>query len=173
MIDNGWDVKGHDHSAIVDDNFSQFFVYWPQTKHAIMSVLSVDRFVELIEDVQLKGGPEFHNPESLANALCHFSVEHHKERKGDEKLIGMLSACYMATTSAGKTYLSNARGLPFAFIAMLYPSNKKHTNFYVRPAISIGNKLMSVDEVHDMACTIMQHDKDAGKKQYFKYLNLR
>lgn len=173
MMKNGWDVEAHDQGAIIDDNFAQLFVYWPQTKHTVMSVLSVDRFYQLVEEAQKNGGPDFHNSEILCNALCHFSVEHSKKRKGHESLIGLINACYMASTNTGKTYFNNAYGFPFSFIALLYPSNKKHTNFNVRPAISIGNKLMSVDEVHEMANTVMQHDKDVGKKEFFKYLKKR
>lgn len=172
MIDNGWDVQGHDPSAVVDDNFAQFYTYWSHTGDITMATLSVDRFFQLIEDPKIEHTPDLREPEALANALCHYGLAHLKEGKDKdrESLIGLLGAFYMASTKTGKTYFTQARGMPFAFIVIMYPSNKKRSNFSVRPALSVGNSLMTVSEVRDFAATVMDHDKRSGKKSYFKYL---
>lgn len=172
MIQNGWDVQGHDPNAIVDDNFAQFYTYWSHTGDITMATLSVDRFFQLLEDAKPEYNSDLRDPEALASALCHYGLAHLKEGKDKsrESLIGLIGAFYMASTNTGKTYFTQTRGMPFAFIAVMYPSNKKRSNFFVRPALSVGNKLMTVTEVREFATTVMDHDKRSGKKSYFKYL---
>jgi hypothetical protein len=53
----------------------------------------------------------------------------------------------------------------------MYPTNKKQTDFAVRPSILAPlENILSVQEAMSFAEQTMQYDRDAGKKEYFKYI---
>ena len=77
----------------------------------------------------------------------------------------------MPTTSAGNIYQTQFAGAPFAFLAVMYPRNKRFTDFGVRPSILAPlNEPLSVEGVDDFCNQTLSHDLQAGKKEYFKYI---
>jgi hypothetical protein len=173
MIEKGWDVTAGAPDSVVDDNFGQFFIYWPHNKYLTMAAMSVDRYYQLIKDISTKDLPEIHDATAMAGMLCEMGMEgFSKKNKStyNPEHLAMINACYMASTNTGKTYLSQSTGESFAFLTLMYPANKKCSHFSLRPSMLIGTDLLSVDDIHNFAGRVMQIDKDSGKKELFKYL---
>lgn len=171
MIANGWNADGNP-EAVVDENFGQFFTYWPHLDNMTMATISVDRYIQLREQISQSTELDFTNPASMAEGLGAIGTQLIKGNKRDketEEMLGLMAALYMNASRTGRSYIEQAYGRPFAFLIIMYPSNKNCTDFYVRPSLMIGTGLMSVGDVYDMVNQVMEHDKASGKKEFFKY----
>jgi hypothetical protein len=172
MKDKGWFATGHDPDSIVDDNFAQFFTFFPHDQHMVMASMSVDRFYQFVSDTKSTVPAYLLERERLVDFLCSAAHETKGHKSLDkEALWAMSAALYMSVTSTGNTVMTRYHGSPFAFFTVMYPSNKSKTDFAVRPASAAPiEHVLSVQESHDYCQQIMQADKQAGKKAYFKYL---
>lgn len=51
LVDKGWSATAHNED-VVDENFAQFFTYFPHNDHLVMASMSVDRFYQLHADAK-------------------------------------------------------------------------------------------------------------------------
>lgn len=95
----------------------------------------------------------------LADCVAHLGqkVLTKKSQQVESELALALSV-YMFSTKSYGLYRSNAHGQPFVFMAIMYPNNKKATEFMVRPAIAGSNMLFAPSEVTELAEGVMQMD---------------
>ncbi len=172
MKDKGWFATGYDPDAIVDDNFVQFFTFFPHDKHMVMASMSVDRLYQFISETQSALPAHLLDRDNLVSFLCSAAHETKGQKSSDKEVLWAMSAAlYMSVTSTGNTVMTRYHGSPFAFFTIMYPTNKSNTDFAVRPAsVAPLEQILSVQESHDYCQQITQADKQAGKQAYFKYL---
>ncbi|MFD3435225.1 hypothetical protein [Alteromonas macleodii] len=171
LVDKGWSATGHN-GDVVDENFAQFFTYFPHNDHLVMASMSVDRFYQLHADAKTTVPAHLLERDKLAELILQASYATHGAKKPEiEEQWAIASALYMPTTSTGNTVVTQFYGRPFAFFTVMYPSNKAKTDFGIRPASVVPlEQILSVDETRDYFNQIIASDKQSGKKQYFKYL---
>ena len=174
MVDKGWSVTGHNDN-VVDENFAQFFTYFPHNEHLVMGSMSVDRFYQFISDTKSALPAHHLERENLGAMVLETAYDTRgKKNPNAESLWALASALYMATTGTGNTVMTQFHGHPFAFFTVMYPTNKQQTNFAIRPAsVAPLHQILSVEECKDYFSQIMASDKQQGKKLYFKYLKKR
>jgi len=172
LTDKGWFTTAHHESAVVDENFAQFFTFFPHNNHLVMASISVDRFYQLLSDTKGTVPAHLMTSEVLASGVCDYAYKAKNSQNADvRESWALLAALYMSTTSTGNTVMTKMHGQPFAFFTVMYPTNKKKTDFACRPAsVAPLPNLLSVDESKDYCSQIMAADRQSGKKQYFKYL---
>ncbi|MGK2231200.1 MAG: hypothetical protein ACI92O_000358 [Colwellia sp.] len=169
--EGGWLTLGGDKSAFTQYPLAQFYTYSFEKSKSFVSALSVDKFLENI--ILLKDIPEKKlDSEVLASEIARLNLLVSKEKniQYEQELSFALSA-YMIKTKAGAKYFDTTVGKPFAFITILYPSNKEHTNFYVRPFVIMVEQILSPLELDLLAKQVSQIDVKNGHTEYFEFLD--
>lgn len=172
LVSKGWFVNAHDPNSVVSDDFAQFFTYWPHKDHLTLATMSVEKYYQFIDEVTPLLPEHSLTSSSLAQFVCESGFKTFGDySKSDSELLGMALAIYMRHTKTGAIYESQMGGRAFGFLAVMYPTNKKQTDFAVRPSILAPlENVLSVQEAMSFAEQTMQYDRDAGKKEYFKYI---
>jgi hypothetical protein len=174
MIGKGWIVNTTHHSSVVSDDFAQFFSYWPHNSHLTMAAMSMERFIQLKQNGLFEIPSHLMTSSSLAGLVAELGAETFKPHKKSEELLGIALALYMTTTNTANMYDVQTPNAPFGFLAVMYPRNKKFTDFAVRPSIYAPlQEVMSVKDTMDFCQQVLNHDRDNGKKEYFKHLKKR
>lgn len=148
---------------------ASFYVYFPSNNSSLYAGMTLDNFMGIIGNELPKFPDHILDPTVLASALCEYTCSS-KIIANSDILPGLLAA-YMATTLTGREYFNRHIGRPFHFICIMYPASKKQTAFHVRPFLSAcQNDVLSVNEIKDACQGVMSHDRQQGKKEYFRYL---
>lgn len=171
LVDKGWSATAHNED-VVDENFAQFFTYYPHNDHLVMASMSVDRFYQLHADAKSSVPSHLLERDKLAELVLHTASATHGSKNPEiEEQWAIASALYMPTTSTGNTVVKKFYGRPFAFFTVMYPTNKAKTDYGIRPASVVPlTQILSVEECKDYFNQIIASDKQSGKKQHFKYL---
>ena len=172
LISKGWFINTSSSEAIVSDDFGQFFTDWPHNDHLTMSTMNLERHHQLLADI--KGILPAHLLDS-SHTAGFVAEAGAKTFDGRDKkamdMLGLALALYMPQTSAGKLYELQFSGTSFGFMAIMYPTTKKYNNFMVRPSVYAPlTKMMSTNDAMRFAQQTMEHDRAAGKKEYFKHI---
>lgn len=171
LIGKGWAVNTTHRNSVVSDDFAQFFTYWPHNDHITMACMSIERFIQLKQDVWLKLPADLQSSTSLAGYVCQLGGKTFKPNLQAEEELGIALALYMSSTNTAKMYEKQTPNQPFGFLAVMYPTNEEFTDFAVRPSIYAPlNALMSPQDTIGFSQEVMSHDKACGKTEYFKYL---
>jgi hypothetical protein len=173
LAGKGWLMGNINPNAITDAPICSFYCYLPLQKHMVAAHLSMDKFLELIEYSNMAIPSHIKKTTTMITGICNHAVNNSKKHsKKDEEATGLFMAMYMPLKSSGMRFLSSYPNVPFDFVVILYPQNKKGTNYTGRPAVypRTDAKLLSTKEALERAEGVMKHDLEAGKKEYFKYL---
>lgn len=174
MVDKGWFATGHNED-IVDENFAQFYTYFPHNEHIVMASMSIDRFYQFIASAKTSiPTHQLERDKLVATVLQTAHDTQVKKNPDTEALWALATALYMTTTLTGNQVMSQFHGHPFAFFTVMYPKNKSKTDFAIRPATLVPvPQILSVEESKEYINQIIATDKQQGKKDYFKYLKKR
>lgn len=172
LTEKGWFATGHGPDNVVDENFAQFFSYWPHNNHLLMASISIDRLYDMLHKAKSSIAERDLDVSFLAGGVCQFGAQTFNEKNIDaEEKWAIMSALYLPQTSVGNKYFKQFYGQPLSFFNVLYPTNKRFTDFAVRPAILAPvSEILSAEDAMRYAKQIMDLDKKSGKKEHFKYL---
>ena len=171
LEEKGWFITPHHEDAVVSDDFCFFISYWPHNGHISMSAMNIERYWQFKKEIYSQVPTHLQDSSMLAGFVAESGADTFKPNKKAEELHAMALAMYMQTTSTGSMYEQRFSGSPFAFMAIMYPSNKKFKDFAVRPTMFAPlSSALSVDEANDFIDSTLKHDLDSGKKHYFKYI---
>ena len=159
--------------AVTDAPICSFYCYLPLQNHMVSAHISMDKFYELVERSTVVIPSHARTTTNMIDGILLHSLNTFKKHSPeDEEAAGMFMAMYMPLTGSGSKFLTHYPDVTFDFVVVLYPTNKKGTNYAGRPAVypRTDSKLLNVEEALDRAEGVMKHDLNAGKKEYFKYL---
>ncbi len=115
MVEKGWSVTGHN-DAVVDENFAQFFTYFPHDQHLVMASISVDRFYQFITEAKSAIPAHLMERDRLVEMVLQTAHDTRGTKKPDQEALWALSsALYMTTTSTGNKVMTQFHGHPFGF----------------------------------------------------------
>jgi hypothetical protein len=173
MSDGGWLAKDVSNTAAFSQlPLAQFYTFSFGDQKSFVTALSIDNFLSNVTSFNQL--PQAHLAEltgvNLASEVARLVVEVEKNTQGAQKDLSMALNAYMLTTKAGQLYFNSSLGRPFAFVAILYPSNKEQTKFTVRPFIMRTNEVISTKHLSVLAKEVAAIDLRNGHDKYFEFI---
>ena len=146
-----------------------FYTYNPKTEHCTAGFTDIASFNSNCESMNKKPIKGI-TTSDLAGLICELHQETVGKQGTDaERDLGFAMHLYMIKTKSGQLYLKEHKGIPFSFISILYPADKKSKHFNVRPFIVGANGIKTVEELKELSKQVMQIDLK-NHPEYFKYL---
>ena len=171
LNDGGWVAQAVDPDALTQFPLAQFYCFSFSGDKSFVNLLSIDCFMKNV--VQFNNLPENHFDSSeLSGEVARLTIAvNNNQNSQNERDLAVALNAYMLTTKAGQAYFNTYLGMPFAFIAILYPANKEHTQFWVRPAVIGANEIMSTEDLAVFANQVAEIDLNNGHSEYFEFIN--
>lgn len=170
MNDGGWLPQGGSHDAFSQFPLAQFYVYSHAKVDSFVTAISIDNFLKNVSFLHELPEAAF-DPSFLSGEIARLSqlITKDKSVELQHQLAVTLNA-YMITTQSGAKYFETALGRPFAFVVIMYPANKEHTQFISRPVVIGADKVLSTSDLEALAGEVGSIDLANGHADYFQFI---